>query len=305
MAVREIQSGDGQTVRRLWDELGGWYRNTSPTSDGDVDRAIGRLLRQAMTGRHPRRGSPADAGWVATSQGSVTGWLYARADPEQNYIVPLVPPEDTTGAFANLLVPAREWFRNQEARRFVVDVPEARTDLRVVTQPGGRVLWHRAVLDRDLTPLPTASAVPATVREFRRSDVGPAQSLFGRRHPETLPPPIPVAFLDLRGSWIRDPAWELQRTVYIAGPRQDLLGVAGGTHRPRAPIGFLGPWVLSEMASPPVVTELLSAVLTWLRSVGAQRVRTTVPTPPGDDAQALLRVGFAIMAESDLFELKV
>lgn len=136
-------------------------------------------------------------------------------------------------------------------------------------------------------------------------DVAPAQSLFGRRHPETPPPPIPVAFLQLRGSWFRDPAWDLQRTIWIAGPRQDLLGVAGGTHRPRAPIGFLGPWVLSEAASPPVATELLSAVLNWLRGVNAERVRTTVPTPPGDDAQALLRAGFTAMAESDLFELKV
>jgi hypothetical protein len=304
MPVRELGSGDGQPARKLWDDLGGWYRNTSPTSDGDVDRAIGRLLRHAMSGRRPRRGQPAEAGWVATTNGSLVGWLYARADPEQNYIVPLLPPEDTSGAFEQLLVPAREWFLNQQASHFVVDVPEGRPDLRAVTHRLGRVLWHRAVFDRDLRPLSATAAVPSAIREFRRSDLAAAQSLFGRRHPEKAPPPIPVAFLELRGSWGRDPAWELQRTIWIAGPRGDLLGVAGGTHRPQQPIGFLGPWVLSEAASPPVVTQLLGAVLGWLSEAGAQRARTTVPTPPGDDAQALLRSGFATMAESDLYELK-
>lgn len=305
MPVRELTTGDGQSVRRLWDDLGGWYRNTSPTSDADVDRAIGRLLRHAMSGRRPGRGSPAEGAWVATSRDTIVGWLYARADPEQNYIVPLVPPEDTSGALEALLAPAKEWFRNQEARRFVVDVPDSRPDLRASMSSGSRVLWHRAVFDRDLSSLPGPSAPTVGIREFRRSDLGPTQSLFGRRHPETPPPPIPVAFLELRGSWMRDPAWEMQRTIFLAGPRQELLGVAGGTHRPRAPIGFLGPWVLAETASPPVIRELLNAVLNWLRGAGAQRVRTTVPMPPGDDAQALLRSGFATMAESDLFELKV
>ncbi|MGC2288701.1 MAG: hypothetical protein WA688_02440 [Thermoplasmata archaeon] len=304
MPVREFTSGDGQPARRLWDELGGWYRNTSPASDGDVDRAIGRLLRQSITGHRPRRGEPAEGGWIAHTNGSVVGWLYARADPEQNYIVPLVPPEDTTGALEALLVPAHEWFLNQSARRFVVDVPDGRADLRVAVQRGGRVLWHRAVLDRDLGALPSGWAVPATVREFRRSDLSAAQTLFGIRHPEKPPPPIPVAFLELRGGWTRDPAWELQRTIWLAGPRRELLGVAGGTHRPHAPIGFLGPWVLAETASPPVASELLGAVLSWLHGAGAQRVRTTIPTPPGDDAQTLLRSGFSTMAESDLFELK-
>jgi hypothetical protein len=305
MAVREFASGDGQPARRLWDDLGGWYRNTSPTSDADVDRAIGRLLRHAMSGRRPRRGEPSEGAWVATANDSITGWVYARADPEQNYLVPLVPPEDLTGALDSLLVPVREWFKNQEARRFVMDVPVGRPDLRAVAQKGGRVLWHRAVLDRDLSPLPLASAVPSTVREFTRSDLAPAQTLFGIRHPETPPPPIPVAFLELRGSWTRDPAWELQRTIYLAGPRRQLLGVAGGTHRPKSPIGFLGPWVLAEEASPPVATELLGAVITWLQGAQALRVRTTIPTPPGDDARVLLQSGFSTMAESDLFELKV
>jgi len=304
MSVREFASGDGQTARRLWNDLGGWYRNTSPTADGDVDRAIGRLLRQSISGRRPRRGEPAEGGWIAESQGSPVGWLYARADPEQNYIVPLVPPEDTSGAVEALLVPAREWFRHQAASHFVVDVPEGRADLRSVAQRGGRVLWHRGVLDRDVSPLPSTSAVPVAVRGFRRSDLSAAQTLFAIRHPEKPPPPIPVAFLELRGSWMRDPAWEIQRAIWIAGPRRGLLGVAGGTHRPRAPIGFLGPWVLAEAASPPVATELLEAVLSWLQGVGAERVRTTIPTPPGDDAQALLRSGFSTMAESDLFELK-
>ncbi|HLY76637.1 MAG TPA: GNAT family N-acetyltransferase [Thermoplasmata archaeon] len=304
MPVREFTSGDGQPARRLWDDLGGWYRHTSPTSDADVDRAIGRLLRHALSGRRASRGEPAEAAWVAESNGSWIGWLYARADPEQNYIVPLVPSEDATGAFDSLLAPAREWFHHQEAGRFVVDVPDGRADLRTVARRTGRVLWHRAVLDRDLRPLPAASAAPATVREFRRSDLAAAQTLFGIRHPEKPPPPIPVAFLELRGAWSRDPAWELQRTVWIAGPRNALLGVAGGTHRPGMPVGFLGPWVLSEAAGPGVETELLGAVLTWLRDVGARRVRTTIPTPPGDDAQRLLRAGFSTLAESDLFELK-
>jgi hypothetical protein len=305
MSAREFASGDGQTARRLWDDLGGWYRNTSPTSDGDVDRAIGRLLRRSLSGRRPRRGEPAEGGWMAESGGTPVGWLYARAEAEQDYIVPLVPPEDMTGAFEAMLDPAREWLRNQAARRVVVDVPEGRADLRAVVQRGGRVLWHRAVLDRDLSPLPSASAVPTLVREFRRSDLSAAQTLFGIRHPETPPPPIPVAFLELRGGWMRDPAWEIQRTVWIAGPRRELLGVAGGTHRPRAPIGFLGPWVLSERASPLVATELLAAVITWLRGTGAQRIRTTIPTPPGDDARMLLNSGFSTMAESDLWQLKL
>jgi hypothetical protein len=304
MSVRELASGDGKSARRLWDDVGGWYRNTSPTSDDDVDRAIGRILERASSGRRRRRRDPAEAAWVAESHGSLVGWLYARADPEQNYIVPLVPPEDRTGALTDLISPAREWFLNEEASRFVVDVPASRAELRVAVQASGRVLWHRAILDRDLSLLPSASATPASVREFRRSDLSAAQTLFGIRHPEKAPPPIPVPFLELRGGWMRDPAWDLQRTIWVAGPRRDLLGVAGGTHQPRAPIGFLGPWVLAESASPPVAIELLGAVLSWLREGGAQRIRTTIPTPPGDDAQTLLRTGFTTMAESDLFELK-
>lgn len=305
MQVREFASGDGQPARRLWDDLGGWYRNTSPTADGDVDRSIGRLLRQAATGHGPRRGQPAEGGWVATEAGPMVGWLYARADPEQNYIVPLVAPEDTSGVLDALLAAAREWFHNQEARRFFLDVPDGRSDLRAVAERGGRRVWHRAIFDRDLSPLAAAPVVPSAVHEFRRSDLAAAQSLFGRRHPDKPPPPFPVAFLELRGSWLRDPAWELQRTIWVAGPRRELLGVAGGTHRRGAPLGFLGPWVLAQEASPPVATELLSAVIEWLRAVGAQRVRTTVPVPLNDDAQALAGLGFASMAESDLYELKV
>jgi hypothetical protein len=304
MQVRELTTGDGQSARRLWDDLGGWYRNTSPTGDADVDRAIGRIIRLSISGRQPRRGAPADGGWVAESAGTIVGWLYARTDPDQNYIVPLVPPEDTTGALEALLPPARAWFAQQQADKFVVDVPVSRPDLRGVAQRGGRALWHRAVLDRDVTPFPGAPTVPTAVREFRRSDLSTVQALFDTRHPEKPPTPVPVAFLELRGSWGRDPAWELQRTILLAGPRQQLLGVAGGTHRPKAPIGFLGPWVLADAASPPVVTELLGAVVAWLRGVGAQRVRTTIPTPPGDDARALLSSGFSTMAESDLFEMK-
>jgi hypothetical protein len=304
MPVRELEAGDGQTARRLWDDLGGWYRNTSPTGDGDVDRAIGRLIRHSMSGRRLRRGTPAEGGWVVESGGKVVGWLYARTDPDQNYIVPLVPPEEHEGALEALLATAREWFAAQQAERFVVDVPASRPDLRVAAQRGGRALWHRAVLDRDLSPLPAASAVPPTVREFRRSDLANVQALFATRHPEKPPAPIPVAFLELRPGWVRDPAWELQRTVQLVGPRQELLGVAGGTHRPHAVIGFLGPWVLAEAASPPVATELLGAIVAWLRNVEAQRVRTTIPTPPGDDARKLLGAGFTTMAESDLFEMK-
>ena len=304
MPAREIGARDDQPARRLWDDLGGWYRNTSPAGDPDVDRSIGRLLRHAKSGRRPRRGEPAEGGWVAESNGAVTGWLYARADPEQNYVVPLVPPEDTTGMLEELLALAREWFLNQEASSFFLDVPDGRPDLRAVAQRRGRVLWHRAVLDRDVTPPTFNAAAPGMVRAFRRSDISAAQILFGVRHPEKPPPPIPVPFLELRGGWIRDPAWELQRSIWVAGPRTALLGVVGGTHRPKAPIGFLGPWVLAETAGPLVAAELLGSVFSWLRGVGAGRVRTTIPTPPGDDAQMLLRSGFTTMAESDLFELK-
>lgn len=305
MPVREPGLGDGQALRRLWDDLGGWYRNTSPTSDTDVDRAIGRALRQAASGRRLSRRKPAECSWVSVSDSKLTGWLFARADPEQNYIVPLVPPEDTTGAFESMLDPARVWFRQESARRFVVDVPTTRPDLRSVAVKGGKILWHRAVLDRDLSPLPSTGALPETVRDFRRSDLAAAESLFRTRHPEKPPPPIPVAFLELRGGLFRDPAWEMERAVWVAGSRGNLLGVAGGNHRPRAPIGFLGPWVLAQAASPPLATSLLAAVLSWFERLGARRVRTTTPTPPSDDAQVLLRSGFASMAESDLFEIRV
>jgi len=304
MTVRELETGDGAAARRLWDELGGWYRNTSATADTDVDRAIGRLLRQSARGGRVRRSVPAEGGWVAFSKGSLVGWLYARVDAEHNYAVPLLPLDEPTGALEDLLSSVREWFRQQGVRRFLLDVPAGRPDLRAIAQRDGRILWHRGVLDRDLSPLPAASASPAPVREFRRGDLASAQTLFGRRHPEATPPPIPVAFLDLRGGLFRDPAWELERSVWVAGPRLNLLGVAGGTHRPRSPTGFLGPWVLAESADPRVVTELLGTVLAWLRQVGAQRVRTTVPTPPNEDAEALLAAGFSQVAESDLYELK-
>jgi hypothetical protein len=241
---------------------------------------------------------------MAEEDGGAFGWMYARADPEQSYVVPLVPPEDSTGAFEALLAEVREWFLNREVSRFVLDVPNARSDLRAALARRGRVLWHRAVLDRGLSPLPSNPAVSSEVREFRRSDLAAAQTLFGIRHPESPPPPIPVPFLELRGSWFKDPAWELRRTIWIAGPRRQLLGVAGGTHRPRASAGFLGPWVLSETASPLVATELLGAVLDWLQADGAHRVRTTVPTPFGDDARTLIDCGFVTMAESDLYEVK-
>lgn len=302
MPVREFASGDGPPARRLWDDLGGWYRNTSPSDDADVDRAIGRLLRNPMGSRRVRRGASAESAWVALAQGSIIGWLYARTDPDQNYVVPLVPPEDATGAWEALLTQARTWFRGLEISRFFVDVPENRADLRAEAQRTGRVLWHRAVLDREVG-LPASTAVPVSARAFRRSDLPHVQELFRTRHPEKTPAPIPVAFLELRAGWFRDPAWELQRAIWLVGGQKNLLGVAGGTHRPRATLGFLGPWVLSETASPPVASELLEAVLAWLRGVGAQRVRTTTPTPPGDDAKVLLRNGFVPMAESDLFEI--
>jgi hypothetical protein len=302
MTVRSIAAGDGPSVRRLWDELGGWYRNTSPAGDADVDRAIGRLIRHPISAR--RRKLPAEAGWVAESGGKVVGWLYARTDSDQNYIVPLVPPEETSGALEALLTAARGWFTEVQAAQFLVDVPVSRPDLRAAAQSRGRVLWHRAVLDRDLSPYPSASAVPATVREFRRGDLSNVQALFEARHPEKPPTQIPVAFLELRGGLFRDPAWDLQRSILLAGPREQLLGVAGGTHRPKTPIGFLGPWVLAQAASPPVAVELLGGVVSWLSSVGAQRVRTTIPMPPSDDARTLLCQGFTVMAESDLFEVK-
>ncbi|MCI4352956.1 MAG: hypothetical protein L3K14_06160 [Thermoplasmata archaeon] len=304
MSVREFEAGDGPAARRLWDDLGGWYRNTSPTSDIDVDRAVARLRRHAAGSLRPRRSTPTEGAWVAVSNEAPVGWLYARADAEQSYVIPLIPPGDTTGLFDALLSPAKEWFLRRGAHQFFVDVPAERRDLRTAAERDGRVLWHRAVLDRDVRALAPEATLPTTVRDFRRSDLAAVQSLFTRRHPEATPPPIPVAFLELRAGWFRDPAWELQRGIWVAGPRQDVLGVAGGNHRPRSPIGFLGPWVLSERASPPVVRELLDVVLEWLRGVGGQRVRTTVPTPPNDDAQALQAAGFSILAESDLYELR-
>lgn len=304
MPVREFETGDGPTARRLWDDLGGWYRNTSPASDQDVDRAIGRLVRDSSGRSRARRSTTAEGAWVAVSNGNPVGWLYARTDAEQNYVIPLVPPHDTSGLFDDLLSPAREWFLRQGAHSFFVDVPGERRDFRTVAQRDGHVLWHRAVFDRDLTPLASGPSLPSTVRGFRRADLLAAQSLFTRRHPEATPPPIPVAFLELRGGWLRDPAWELQRAIWVAGPPDDVLGVAGGNHQPRSPVGFLGPWVLSERASPPVVHELLGAVMDWVQGVGGQRVRTTVPIPPNDDAQALQAAGFSILAESDLYELK-
>ena len=304
MQIRKLTAGDGPTARKLWDDLGGWYRNTSPAGDDDVDRAIARIVRRSTSSRLPRRGNPDDGGWVAVSGGNVVGWLYARSDPDQSYIVPLLPPEQSADALEGLVTSARTWFADRQIDKFVVDIPASRPDLRAMAQRGDQLLWHRAVLDRDLAPFPSASAVPATVREFRRSDLPTVQALFDARHPEKPPAPIPVAFLELRGRWGRDPAWELQRSIFLVGPRPELLGVAGGTHRPKAPIGFLGPWVLAQTASPPVVTELLEAVTGWLRGTGAQRVRTTTPSPPGDDARALLSCGFSSMAESDLFELR-
>jgi hypothetical protein len=304
MPVRPIAAGDGETVRRLWDDLGGWYRNTSPSSDEDVDRAIRRLQRHPTSSRRRRRGGTAEAGWVFESSGRVAAWLYARADPEQNYVVPLVPPEDAHGALDGLLDAAHQWFRQEQVERFVVDVPAGRPDLRTAAQQQGRPLWHRAILDRDLSPFPSGSPDGGTVRDFRRADLANVQVLFDRRHPDRPTAPVPVAFLQLRSGWFGDPASELQRAILIAGPREQLLGVAGGTHRSNAPIGFLGPWVLSENAGAAVALDLLGGVSEWLRGVGAQRVRTTVPTPPGDDAQMLLRAGFATLAEGDLFEIR-
>ena len=304
MPVRELESGDGPALRRLWDDLGGWYRNTSPTSDNDVDRAIARLLRHSAGGLLRRRATPAEGAWVAVTNGVPVGWLYARADEEQSYILPLLPPDDSTGNFDALLLPAKEWFLRQGARRCVVDVPGERVDLRRVVQREGRILWHRAVFDRDLAPLAGTPALPSTTRGFQRSDLSSVQALFARRHPEPTPPAIPVAFLELRGGWFRDPAWELQRAIWVAGPRMDILGVAGANHRPRSPIGFLGPWALSERASLPVIHDLLSVALGWVRGVGGERVRTTVPTPLNDDARALQAAGFSVLAESDLYELR-
>lgn len=299
--ARPFAQGDGPAARQIWDDLGGWYRNTSPTADSDVDRAIARLLGTAA-GRRRWGSAPAEAGWVSDSDGRMRGWLYARADPEQNYLVPLVGPEEDPPTVEALFDLAREWFRRQGAERFVVDVPAGRGGARPVSLRTGQVLWRRAVLDRDLSPLPAASAVPVSLREFRRSDLLAAQALFAARHPTPLPP-APVPFLELRGGWFRDPAWELQRGIWLAGPPKGLLGVAGGTHRPSSTLGFLGPWVLAEAASPPVARELAGAVVGWLRAVGAQRVRTSVPTPLGDDAAMLTQMGFVTVAESDLFEL--
>lgn len=304
MTVRELGAGDGQAVRRLWDDLGGWYRNTSPASDADVDRALGRILRQVSGGRRPRRGAPAEAAWVALSGSSIVAWLYARAEPEQNYVVPLIAPEDPTGSLADLLGSARTWFLAQEARRFVLDVPEGRTDLQRVAEDSGRRLWHRQVLDRDLSGLAPTSAAPSIVREFRRSDLAAAQSLFGARHPEKLPTPIPVAFLDLRTGWFREATTDVQRGIWVAAEKKELLGVAGSTHRPGAATGFLGPWVLAERSTPVMAEDLLSSLIAWLRSAGAHRVRTTTPVPLNSDARALLPLGFHSMAESDLYELR-
>lgn len=304
MTVRPLGSGDGRELRRLWDDLGGWYRNTSPASDADVDRAIGRILRQTATGRRPRRGVPVEAAWVAVSGKSIGAWLYARADPEQNYVVPLVPPGDPAGDLPDLLGSARTWFLGEEARRFVMDVPEGRSDLLSAVQPAGRRLWHRQILDRDLSQPVPAPPGPSGVRGFRRSDLASTQSLFGARHPEKLPPPIPVAFLELRGGWFRDPAWDMQRSIWIASPKRELLGVAGGTHRTGSAIGFLGPWVLAEGVPTSVPEDLLSTLAAWLLGTGAQRVRTTVPVPLNSDAESLIPLGFAPMAESDLYELR-
>jgi hypothetical protein len=304
MALAALASGDGPAARRLWEDLGGWYRTTSPASDRDVDRAIDRLLRSPGR-RRTRRSGPAEAAWIWRSNGVPTGWLYARADAEQNYIVPLLAPEGGPEVLGRLLVPAREWFRNEGAHQFFVDVPVARTDILRAVEAEGRPRWRRSVDGRDLSPVPGSSSVPGPVREFRRSDLGPVQALFEQRHPEPLPPPIPVAFLELRAGWFRDPAWELERAVWVAGASSRILGVAGGTHLPGSPIGFLGPWVLSEEATVPILASLLESVIGWLRVAGAREIRTTVPTPPSEDARALRTFGFVSVAESELYELRV
>ncbi len=304
MTVRELRAGDGEAVRRLWDDLGGWYRNTSPASDADVDRALGRILRQAAGARRPRRGTPAEAAWVALSGGSIVAWLYARAEAEQNYVVPLIAPEDPSGSLEELLGSARTWFLAQDARRFVMDVPEGRAELQTAAEESGRRLWHRQVLDRGVSEASPSPSGPSVIREFRRSDLAAAQSLFGARHPEKLPPPIPVAFLDLRSGWFREATTDVQRGIWVAAAKRELLGVAGSTHRPGAAIGFLGPWVLAEAATPAMAGALLSTLIAWLRSAGAHRIRTTSPVPLNSDARALLPLGFQPMAESDLYELK-
>lgn len=304
MSVREFAAGDGPSARRLWDELGGWHRNTSPAVDADVDRTIGRLLRRPGWTGLRRRAPPSEGAWVAESRGDLQAWVYARADPEQNYIVPLVPPEGAAGVVERLMDLVREWFRSRGVDRFVVDVPTGRSDLHSAFQREGRILWHRAILDRDLGTSPTDSGGPGEVRPFRRPDLAAAQSLFKFRHPEASFPPIPVAFLELRGGWVRDPAWEMERSIWIAGPTERLLGIAGGTYRYGAPYGFLGPWVLAPSTPASVASRLLGAVFDWLRALGARRIRTTVPMPPGEDARTLERNGFSTLAEGDLFELK-
>ncbi len=305
MSVQPYARSDLPEARRIWDELGGWYRETLPVAPGEVDRALRSLGGRWSRARRGRRLGAA-AAWVSDNRGRTTGWIYARIDPEHNYLVPLVPAgADESARLTNLVDAAQAWFLERSVRSYLVEVPAGRPAPRVLFSARGRLRWTRSIFYRALGEADRVPAASSLIRPFRRSDLRGVRQLAESRRPPPQPPPVPVPFLELRPAWWRGATTEPERGIWVAAPPAELLGVVGATHPLGTQVGFLGPCLLSPAVQSDAGSALLGTALAWLRNRGADRVRTTLPTPLPDEARRLALAGFAPQAEGELFEVPV
>ncbi len=305
MSVRPYLRSDLPEARRIWDELGGWYRETLPVAPAEVDRALRSLGTRSSRAPMRRRRSGA-AAWVLEDHGRTNAWIYARIEPEHNYLVPLVPPGAGESARLTELVDAAQaWFLERSVRSFLVEVPTGRAAPRAVFSARGRLRWTRSIFYRGLNEADRVAASSSLIRPFRRSDLSGVRRLAESRRPPPQPPPVPVPFLELRPAWWRGATTEPERGIWVAAPPTELLGVVGATHPLGTQVGFLGPCLLSPAVQSDAGTALLGTALAWLRNRGVNRVRTTLPTPLPDEARPLAMAGFAPQAEGELFEVRV
>jgi hypothetical protein len=309
MRVRPLVAEDLPAARRVWAQLGGWYRETTPVADQDLEPALAEALRSTNPRRWRwRRGGRASAAWIVVEDSSPSAWIYARTEPEQSYVVPLVPASSAEAATVTALAElASAWFRDRAIPRFLVEIPEDRAAAWRYLSDHGERLWTRTVLHRDVSdsdrfPLPTP-----VVRDFRPADLRYVRAMAAGRRAGGDPVPVPVPFLNLRaGSWIPGPRESrLAVRVWVAELPGGVEGVVGATCRPGATLGFVGPWLLGDEHGVEVGPPLLRAATAWLSARGMRRVRTSLADPETVEAAVLESVGFRPVARSGLVEVEV
>lgn len=299
--TRPYTSGDLEAVLRLWEEAGGWYRTTMPVTSAMARGAFEKLTARPGFFRAPI----VHTAWIDPDEGPSSAFLYARREPDIGYVVPLLRGEaGAERSMEELIRAAQGWFAALGARTFRVDLPSDRPELAEPFLDRGRGLWHRDVFrwrSAPMLPTPGRSIVP-----FRARHKAAIDHLARARFPTGMPPAAPIPFLEApHASWMPLPTAPVGTRMWVVEAGESVAGVAGATRFVEGDCAELAPFILAPGLPAATASELVGAVLAWLKPLGVGVIRASLPRGLEAEAEALRTTGFERIAEGDVVEVRV